>query len=152
MLDRGTVAGYPIVGLYVSLDDGAYHEVDSSDFAFQKAAMTAMREVFPRTRPTLLEPIMKIEIECPQEFQGSVVGDLTSRRGIVIGTSTDGPTAQIEGEVPLAETFGYSTDLRSMTQGQGMFTMEFQRYKPLPANVAREIIAQREKMTTVGAI
>jgi elongation factor G len=148
MLDKGMVAGYPIVGLHVSLDDGSYHEVDSSDLAFRTAAMTAMRTVFPKTRPILLEPVMTIEIECPQEFQGPIVGDLTSRRGMVVGTSMDGQTARVEGEVPLAETFGYSTDLRSMTQGQGTFTMEFHRYKRLPASIAREVIAQRNKTTT----
>ncbi|HBO42452.1 MAG TPA: elongation factor G [Planctomycetaceae bacterium] len=150
MLDRGTIAGYPIVGLHVSLEDGSYHEVDSSDMAFQTAGRTAMREVFPKTSPVLLEPIMKIEVECPQEFQGSVVGDLTSRRGMVMNTATDGPTARIEAEVPLAETFGYSTDLRSMTQGQGTFTMEFASYKRMPASIEREVIAERKKTMAAG--
>ncbi|MBN2217948.1 MAG: elongation factor G [Pirellulales bacterium] len=145
MLDKGPLAGYPIVGLHVSLDDGSYHDVDSSDLAFQTVAMTAMREVLPRTRPVLLEPVMKIEIECPQQFQGSVVADLTCRRGLVTGTRVDGPTALIEGEVPLAGTFGYATDLRSLTQGQGTFTMEFSSYKRLPANLEREVIAERKK-------
>ena len=104
------------------IEDGSYHEVDSSDLAFQICAQTAMREAFPRTRPVLLEPVMKIEIECPSQFQGSVVGNLTSRRGIVLATEVHGADTRIEGEVPLAETFGYSTDLRSMTQGQGTFT------------------------------
>ena len=90
--------------------------------AFQTCARTAMRETFPKTRPVLLEPVMKIEIECPSQFQGTVVGNLTCRRGMVVATEFDGVTARIEGEVPLAETFGYSTDLRSMTQGQGTFT------------------------------
>ena len=91
-----------------------------------------MRETFPKTKPVLLEPIMKIEIECPSQFQGTVVGNLTGRRGMVVATELDGVTARIEGEVPLAETFGYSTDLRSMTQGQGTFTMEFARYRRVP--------------------
>jgi elongation factor G len=145
MLDKGPLAGYPVVGLHVTLEDGSYHEVDSSDMAFQTAAMTAMREVFVETRPVLLEPIMRIEIECPQQFQGTVVGDLTSRRGMITTTATEGPTTRIEGEVPLACTFGYSTDLRSMTQGQGTFTLEFLRYKPLPSNLQREVIAERKK-------
>ena len=152
MLDEGTVARYPIVGLHVSLEDGSFHEVDSSDFAFQRAAMTAMREVFPKTRPVLLEPIMKIEIECPRDFQGPVVGDLTSRRGIVAATGLDGPTALVEGEVPLAETFGYSTDLRSMTQGQGTFTLEFARYRRLPPSIEREVIAARKKTPVAGGV
>ena len=109
-----------------------------------------MREAFPKTRPVLLEPVMKIEIECPIQFQGSVVGDLNSRRGLITATHMEGPSARIEGEVPLATTFGYSTDLRSMTQGQGTFTLEFHCYRPLPAALEREVIAER-KGALVGA-
>jgi elongation factor G len=119
--------------------------VDSSDLAFQICAQTALRETFPKTRPVLLEPVMKIEIECPGQFQGSVVGNLTARRGIVLATDVRGSLARIEGEVPLSETFGYSTDLRSMTQGQGTFTMEFARYKRLPRQLEEELIAERKK-------
>ena len=151
-LPKGPVAGYPVVGLRVSLDDGSFHEVDSSEMAFQTAAKTAMREVFPQTKPILLEPVMKIEIECPNDFQGSVVGDLIGRRGMIMATSMDGPVARIEGEIPLAETFGYSTDLRSMTQGQGTFTMEFARYKRLPPSLEREVIAQRKKESLAGVM
>jgi len=150
-LAKGPVAGYPVVGLHVSLEDGSYHDVDSSDLAFQTAARTAMRELFSRTRPVLLEPVMKIEIECPGAFQGSVVGDLTSRRGLVLSTGVSGAAARIEGEVPLAETFGYSTALRSLTQGQGTFTLEFARYKRLPPNLEREIIAARKEEERSGA-
>lgn len=144
-IQKGPVAGYPVVGLHVIVEDGSYHEVDSSDLAFQVCAQTAMRETFPKTRPVLLEPAMKIEIECPAPFQGPVVGDLTARRGMVVGAEARGATARIEGEVPLAETFGYSTDLRSMTQGQGTFTMEFARYRRLPPSIEREVIAERKK-------
>ncbi len=151
-LKKGPVAGFPVVGLRVTLEDGSYHEVDSSDLAFQTCAQTAMRETFPRARPVLLEPVMKIQIECPSQFQGTVVGDLTARRGMVMGTETDGFTAKIEGEVPLAETFGYSTDLRSMTQGQGTFSMEFARYRRLPPSIEKEVIAQRKKLEAVGAV
>jgi len=149
---KGPVAGYPVVGLKVILLDGSYHEVDSSDLAFQTCAQTAMRETFPKTRPVLLEPVMKIEIECPGTFQGVVVGDLTARRGVVLATETDGPVVRIQGEVPLAETFGYSTDLRSMTQGQGTFTLEFGRYKRLPPSIQREVIAERKKAALAGAV
>jgi elongation factor G len=152
MLSKGPIAKYPVVGLAVYLEDGSYHEVDSSDLAFQICAQTAMRETFPKTRPVLLEPVMKIEIECPSQFQGSVVGNLTSRRGIVLSTEVRGAEARIEGEVPLAETFGYSTDLRSMTQGQGTFTMEFARYKRLPRNLEEEVIADRKKAALAGAV
>ncbi|MDY0169337.1 MAG: elongation factor G [Thermoguttaceae bacterium] len=144
-LRKGPVAGYPVVGLAVHLDDGSYHEVDSSDMAFTTCAQTTMRENFARTSPVLLEPVMKIEIECPSAFQGTVVGDLTARRGIVMGAEVIGPEARIEGEVPLAETFGYSTSLRSMTQGQGTFTLEFARYNRLPLSLEREIIEARRK-------
>ncbi len=152
MLAKGPIARYPVVGLAVYLEDGSYHEVDSSDLAFQVCAQTAMRETFPKTRPVLLEPVMKIEIECPSQFQGSVVGNLTSRRGIVMATETRGAESRIEGEVPLAETFGYSTDLRSMTQGQGTFTLEFARYKRLPRNLEEEVIAERRKAAMAGAL
>jgi len=111
-----------------------------------------MRETFPHTTPVLLEPVMKIEIECPSQFQGAVVGDLTSRRGLIVATETQGPSVRIEGEVPLASTFGYSTDLRSLTQGQGTFAMEFYRYKPQPAHLEKEVIAERKKMQLVGAV
>jgi elongation factor G len=151
-LKKGPVAGYPVVGLRVTLEDGSYHEVDSSDLAFQICAQTAMRETFARTKPVLLEPVMKIEVECPNQFQGAVVGDLTARRGMVMGTETDGLLAKIEGEVPLAETFGYSTDLRSMTQGQGTFSLEFARYRRLPPSIEREVIARRKQLAAVGAV
>ncbi len=144
-LRKGPVAGYPVVGLAVHLDDGSHHEVDSSDLAFTTCAQTAMREQFARTSPVLLEPVMKIEIECPTAFQGTVVGDLTSRRGMVMGAEVIGPETRIEGEVPLAETFGYSTSLRSMTQGQGTFTLEFARYNRLPPSLEREIMEARRK-------
>ncbi len=130
------------------VEDGSYHEVDSSDMAFQICAQTTMRETFPKTRPILLEPVMRIEIECPKGFQGVVVGDLLARRGAVTATETPGPLARIAGEVPLAETFGYSTTLRSMTQGQGTFTMEFARYKRVPQSVEREVIEKRKRPRT----
>jgi elongation factor G len=149
---KGPVAGFPVVGLQVILEDGSYHEVDSSEMAFSICAQTAMRETFPQTKPVLLEPVMKIEIECPSQFQGSVVGDLTSRRGLIVATETQGPSVRIEGEVPLASTFGYSTDLRSLTQGQGTFAMEFYRYKPLPAHLEKEVIAERKKAQLAGAV
>ncbi len=150
MLAKGPVAKYPVVSLAVHINDGSYHEVDSSDMAFQVCAQTAMRENFAKTKPVLLEPVMRIEIECPTQFQGSVVGNLTSRRGIVMSTEVHGAEARIEGEVPLSETFGYSTDLRSMTQGQGTFSMEFARYKRLPKSLEEEIIAERKKAAMAG--
>jgi elongation factor G len=105
-----------------------------------------------KTKPVLLEPIMKVEIEVPSQYQGPVAGELTSRRGLIVSTELKGAVALIEGEVPLAETFGYSTDLRSMTQGQGTFTMEFAKYRKVPANIQEEIIAEKKKrQQLVGA-
>ena len=149
-LAKGPLAGFPIVGVKAILSDGSYHEVDSSDMAFQICARYCFREAFLATKPTLLEPVMRIEIEVPTQFQGSVVGDLTGRRGMIVATEMRGNVASIEGEVPLAETFGYMTDLRSLTQGQGTFTMEFARYRRVPPSIQQEVIAER-KAQLVGA-
>jgi elongation factor G len=149
-LSKGPLAGYPIVGVKAILEDGSYHEVDSSDMAFQICARNCFRETFLKTAPVLLEPVMKVEIEVPSQFQGAVAGELTSRRGMIVATEMKGQIATIEGEVPLAETFGYSTDLRSMTQGQGTFTMEFAKYRRVPVSIQTEIIAEKKKQL-VGA-
>ena len=144
-LHKGPVAGFPIVNLRILVNDGSYHEVDSSDLAFRICAQTALRENFPRTKPVILEPVMKIEIECPSVFQGNVIGDLNRRRGLISVTETLGPTCRVEGEIPLAETFGYMTALRSMTQGQGTFSMEFLKYKRVPSSIQETIIKQRKE-------
>jgi elongation factor G len=148
---KGTVAGYPVVGLKIVLEDGSYHEVDSSDRAFQTCARDCFRETFKRTKPALLEPIMKLEVECPEQFQGSIVGDITSRRGIIAGTDMREGVTVITAEVPLSETFGYATDLRSMTQGQGVFSMEFLCYRRTPASVQEQIIEDKKQQELVGA-
>ncbi|HTQ39980.1 MAG TPA: elongation factor G [Pirellulales bacterium] len=150
VLNKGPIAGFPIVGLKVILEDGSYHEVDSSDMAFQICGQNCLRENFPKTKPVLLEPVMKVEIEVPTTFQGPVAGNLTSRRGIIMSSEIHGNTAVIEGEVPLAETFGYSTDLRSLTQGQGTFSMEFAKYRRVPNSIQQEIIEEKKKQL-VGA-
>ncbi|HZL87410.1 MAG TPA: elongation factor G [Pirellulaceae bacterium] len=150
LLNKGPLAEYPVVGLKITLTDGSYHEVDSSDRAFQTAAENCFREHFKDTRPVLLEPIMKVEVECPEQFQGSIVGDITSRRGMIVNTDMrDGITA-ITAEIPLAEVFGYSTDIRSMSQGQATFTMELASYKKVPASIQEEIIGEKKKQL-VGA-
>jgi elongation factor G len=149
-LSKGPLAGFPIVGVKTILEDGSYHEVDSSDMAFQICARGCFRETFLKMKPVLLEPVMKLEVEVPTSFQGSVAGELTSRRGMIVATEMQGNTAIIEAEVPLAETFGYSTDLRSMTQGQGTFTMEFARYRRVPNSIQEEVIAAKKK-ELVGA-
>ena len=150
-IHKGPLAEFPIVGVKAILEDGSYHEVDSSDMAFQICARNCFRESFLNTKPVLLEPVMKVEIEVPAQYQGPVAGELTSRRGLIVSTEVKGAFATIEGEVPLAETFGYSTDLRSMTQGQGTFTMEFARYRRVPSNIQEEIIAEKKKKQLVGA-
>jgi elongation factor G len=149
-LNKGPIAGFPIVGIKATLSDGSYHEVDSSDMAFQICAQNCFRETFLKTKPVLLEPVMKVEIEVPVTFQGAVAGELTSRRGMIMSSEIQGNTAVIEGEVPLAETFGYSTDLRSMTQGQGTFTMEFSKYRRVPNSIQQEIVEEKKKQL-VGA-
>ena len=150
-IHKGPVAEYPVVQTKVVVEDGSYHDVDSSDRAFQTCARDCFRLMFPETKPVLLEPIMKLEIELPENFQGTVVGDLISRRGIIVNTDMrDGITA-ITAEVPLAETFGYATDLRSMTQGQGTFTMELSCYRKVPASIQEEIVAEKKKQLLVGS-
>jgi len=144
-LDKGPIAGFPVVGLSILVDDGSFHTVDSSDLAFRICAQTALRETFPRMKPTLLEPVMRLEIECPSQFQGNVVGDLNSRRGVITVTETIGASTRIEGEIPLAEAFGYSTTLRSMTQGQGTFSMEFLKYQKVPTSIREAIIKERKE-------
>jgi elongation factor G len=150
-LDKGPIAGFPIVGIKASLEDGSYHDVDSSDMAFQICARAGFREAFLATKPVLLEPIMKMEVEVPADFQGPVTGELNKRRGLIVSTETVGNTSTIIAEVPLAETFGYSTDLRSMTQGQGVFTMEFSKYRATPGNIQKEIVEERKKAELAAA-
>ncbi len=143
MMEAGPVAGYPVVGLKVVLEDGTFHDVDSSDMAFMLTARECFRENFHRMKPVLLEPIMLMEIECPEEFQGSVVGQVSSKRGMVVSTDTQNRVTTIICDIPLAETFGFSTDLRSQTQGQGSFTMELGKYTPMPSSIQAEIVEER---------
>ncbi len=143
-LSKGSLAGFPIVGVQVTINDGASHSVDSSDLAFQQAAIGAFREAYPKAGPIILEPVMRVVVETPSEFQGAVLGTLNQRRGMIISTSEDGVFSSIEAEVPLAEMFGYSTVLRSGTQGKAEFTMEFSRYNAVPRSIAEEI-ANKQK-------
>src|SRR5262245_27820714 len=144
LLAKGPVAGFPVVGMKIDLLDGSSHEVDSSDMAFMVCAQNCFRETFTKLKPVLLEPIMLMELEVPENFQRSLVGNISARRGIVMSTDMMNGITKIIAEVPLAETFGYSTDLRSMTQGQGTFTMELAKYRPVPANIQTEVIAERK--------
>jgi elongation factor G len=150
-LVKGPVADYPVVGTKITLSDGSYHDVDSSEKAFYTAAQGCFREYFAKASPVLLEPIMNIEVECPESFQGPVVGDIISRRGLITNTDVRDGISVATAEVPLAETFGYATDLRSMTQGQGTFTMEFAKYSQVPSNVQQDIVEAKRKAQLVGA-
>ncbi len=138
-MKKGPLMGFPVNGVKVAINDGASHSVDSSDMAFQAAARGAFKEAYRRASPVVLEPIMKVVAETPTEFQGSVMGTLNQRRGIILGTQEEGPMCVIEAQVPLAEMFGYSTVLRSSTQGKAQFTMEFAAYKQVPRSVAEEL-------------
>jgi elongation factor G len=140
MLAKGALIGAPVTGVSVTLDDGAAHAVDSSDIAFQEAARGAWRETYPKAGPQILEPLMKVAVEGPTEFQGGIVGILMQRRGIIVGTTEGDGFSRVEAEVPLAEMFGFSTVLRSATQGKAEFTMEFSRYTPLPTSLADELV------------
>ncbi len=151
ILLKGPVAEYPVVGTKIDLDDGSFHEVDSSEKAFYTAAQGCFREYFKQAGPKLLEPIMKVEIEVPEEFQGTVVGDVIKRRGIMNSNDIVDGNSIIIAEVPLAETFGYATDLRSMTQGQGTFTMELAMFRQVPANIQEEIVEKKKQEKLVGA-
>ena len=142
---KGPLAGFEVVGVKMILEDGTSHAVDSSDLAFQICARTAFRQAVRAANPVLLEPIMNVEIEVPNEFQGSVTGDVASRRGMIIGTEMKPNAAVLQVEVPLANMFGYATDLRSLSQGQATFSMEFGCYRKVPAAVQEEIVARHEK-------
>lgn len=141
-LETGVLAGYPVVDVAVRLYDGSYHEVDSSEIAFKIAASMAFKDAVRRAAPVILEPIMKVEVVVPEDFMGVVIGDLSSRRGKIHGTELRGGMQAIRSEVPLAEMFGYATNLRSLTEGRGIFTMEFSHYADLPDMISQGIKAR----------
>jgi elongation factor G len=142
-MQRGIQAGYPVEDLKVTLYDGSYHDVDSSEMAFKLAGSMGFREGAKEANPVILEPLMKVEVEVPEEFMGDVIGDVSKRRGQVNGMGDRAGNKIVDAFVPLAEMFGYSTDLRSMTQGRATYAMEFDHYEEVPSNVATEIIAKR---------
>jgi elongation factor G len=147
-MKKGPQLGFPIVGVALTINDGAYHPVDSSDMAFQTAAIGAFKEAFAKASPAILEPIMKVEIEGPSEFQGAIFGTVNQRRGMIISSTEDNGNCVVDAEVPLAEMFGYSTVLRSMTQGKAEYTMEVCRYAKVPQSIADELkkqAAEKEK-------
>jgi elongation factor G len=140
--ESGILAGYPLIDIKATLIDGSYHDVDSSEMAFKIAGSMAMKEAVLKASPVLLEPMMKVEVEVPENYLGDVMGDLNSRRGQIEGMGSDDGLAKVTAKVPLAEMFGYATDIRSKTQGRGIFSMEFSHYEEVPRNVAEAIIAK----------
>ncbi|MBN2841144.1 MAG: elongation factor G, partial [Coriobacteriia bacterium] len=141
-LTTGVLAGYPVVDLKVELVDGSYHEVDSSEMAFKIAGSMGIKDALRKSGPVLLEPVMAVEVDTPEEFMGDVMGDLSSRRGHIEGIEPRGHTHVVRGKVPLANMFGYATDVRSRTQGRAAYTMQFKAYEPVPKSIADEIVAK----------
>ena len=139
-LETGVYAGYPMVDVRATVFDGSYHEVDSSEMAFKIAASMAVKDAVEKANPTILEPMMRVEVTMPDQFMGDVIGDLNSRRGQVDGMDSRGSTQVVRAFVPLAEMFGYATDLRSMTQGRASYSMELSHYAEVPGNLAAELV------------
>jgi elongation factor G len=142
-LESGVQAGYPMVDMRVTLVDGKYHDVDSSEVAFKVAGSLAFKEAARRAKPVLLEPMFAVEMVTPEEFLGHVIGDLSSRRGRIEGQEPRGNALAVAAKVPLSEMFGYATDLRSNTQGRANYTMQFESYEEVPPNIAEKIVEQR---------
>lgn len=138
-LKKGRLIGFPVLGMKITINDGQSHSVDSSEMAFSQAAVGAFNEAYSKAKPIMLEPIMKVSVECPSEYQGNVMGSINQRRGIIISCAEDGVFTTVDAEVPLAEMFGYATTLRSLTQGKAEFTMEFSRYSKVPESIAEEL-------------
>jgi elongation factor G len=143
-LENGVLAGYPMVDVKVALVFGSYHDVDSSEMAFKIAGSMAVKEAARQASPVLLEPVMEVEVVTPADFLGDVIGDLSSRRGKVGGMTQRGDAQVVAADVPLAEMFGYSTQLRSMTQGRAVYSMQFDHYEDVPKNIADEIVAKKQ--------
>jgi elongation factor G len=141
-LETGPLAGFPVTGVEVDLYDGSYHEVDSSEIAFKIAGSMAFQDASKKARPVLMEPIMAVEVVTPEEYMGSIVGDITSRRGRIQSMEARGNAQVITCKVPLSEMFGYATDLRSLSQGRANYTMQFAAYEQAPKNVSEEVVAK----------
>jgi elongation factor G len=147
----GSVAGYPVQDINVEVYDGSYHDVDSKEIAFKIAGRGALRDAMTKAKPVLLEPIMRLKITIPEAFMGAISGDLPNKRGRVLGMEAEEGVQTISAEVPMAELFKYSAELRSITGGQGSFSMEFDRYDIVPSNVAQKVIAEAAKNRTADA-
>lgn len=144
MMRQGPLAGYPVIGVRVAPFDGSFHDVDSSEVAFKVATYRAFKDAFMKANPALLEPIMSVEVTTPEDYLGDVMGDLSSRRGMIQGQDQKGNAMIIKAKVPLSEMFGYSTQLRSMTQGRAAYSMEFSNYDKVPGNIANQIMEERK--------
>ena len=144
-MKAGILGGFPVVGVHANVYDGSYHEVDSSEMAFHIAGSMAFKEAMQKGSPVLLEPIMKVEVTMPEEYMGDVIGSLNAKRGQVQGMEDIGGGKMVKALVPLAEMFGYSTELRSSTQGRGNYSMFFERYEQVPKNVQDKVIAAKAK-------
>jgi len=149
-MKKGELIGFPIIGVRVILKDGQSHDVDSSDHAFQAAAIGAFRQIYRKAKPQILEPIMKVSVEGPTEFAGHVFASVNQRRGVIVSSVEDGAFSRVDAEVPLSEMFGYSMQLRSLTQGKAEFTMEFLKYGRVPAAVAEKLMAEHEEARRLG--
>jgi len=147
--ESGILSGYPLIDIKVTLVDGSYHDVDSNEMAFKVAGSMAVRDAVMQAAPVVLEPMMKVEVEVPEEYLGDVIGDLNSRRGNIEGMNSDSGIAKVDAQVPLAKMFGYATDIRSKTQGRGIFSMEFSEYSDVPQNEAEVIITRNKGNTFV---
>ena len=141
----GILGGFPVLGVHANVYDGSYHEVDSSEMAFHIAGSMAFKDAMSKANPVLLEPIMKVEVTMPEEYMGDVIGDINSRRGRIEGMEDIGGGKMIRGVVPLAEMFGYATDLRSKTQGRGNYSMFFEKYEPVPKSVQEKVLSKTGK-------
>jgi len=139
---KGSLIGFPVVNIRCVINDGQSHPVDSSDIAFQQAAIGAFREAYMKARPCILEPIMKVVVEGPTEFQGNIFASINQRRGVISSSTEDGAFSKVEAEVPLSEMFGYSTVLRSLTQGKAEFTMEFAKYGKVPQSISEALVKE----------
>jgi elongation factor G len=143
-MKSGILGGYPVVGVHAVVYDGSYHDVDSSEMAFHIAGSLAFKDAMKKAAPTLLEPIMKVEVTMPEEYMGDVIGDINSRRGKIEGMDDLGGGKIVRGFVPLSEMFGYATDLRSRTQGRGNYSMFFENYEPVPKSVQEKVLSHHE--------
>ena len=144
-MTKGSLIGFPIVGIKATINDCKSHPVESSDIAFQQAAIGAFREAYMKAKPIILEPIMKVSIEGPTEFQGNIFAVINQRRGVIISSTEDGNFSRVDAEVPLSEMFGFSTVLRSLTQGKAEFSMEFEKYGKVPSSISETLTKEYEE-------